>query len=201
MSQYPLPDGVTDDVFNVENMALAMNVSTVTISKWIDQGMPVQKRGGNGQSYELRFSHCYAWRKWRESNDRAARDGAKRRAEEKAQMFFGEEEAPINAGLTAKEVREWSEAELMRNKAALQRGELVRAAVVQTVLEDLLVSVRNAITSAPDFFEQEFSLSPAQVVKAEAYCDNLLIEIRKQISDAAFEAGDVVSITDRADSR
>ncbi|PYG33113.1 DUF1441 family protein [Pelagimonas varians] len=200
LSDYPLPEGEDDIVFNVELMAKAMDVSTVTIGKWIDQGMPVQKRGGNGQSYELRFGHCFAWRRWKEGRDHAARRTLEHRAEQKAMLFLGEEETPESARMSPKEIREWSEAELIRNKAAQQRGELVRTAHVQEMLDHLLVSLRNVITSAPDFLEQEFSLSPLQVVKAESYFDGMLIEMRKQISDGGFQPAAVVPLAREADA-
>ncbi|MDF1801716.1 terminase small subunit [Thalassovita sp.] len=197
MSAYPLPDGYGDEVFNREQLAKAMNTSTVTISKWVDLGMPVAQRGGNGQSYEFRFSHCYAWRLWREGRDadeRRARDG---RASQLAMLFLGQEEEQADHRLTPKEVKEWSEAELIRNRASEQRGELVRAAQMQDVLDRVLVSFRNAVMNMPDWLEQEFSLSPQQVDKAQKFCDGILSEARLQVSDAGFHAPEVVALDQR----
>lgn len=194
LSLYPLPEGIEDDVFNVDLMAKAMGVSTVTLGKWIDQGMPVQKQGGNGQSYELKFSQCFAWRKWKENQDRSAKRSMERRAEQKAMLFLGDDSAAPASTLSAKEIREWSEAELLRNKLAEQKGQLVRVAPVQDLLDGLMVTLCNGLANAPDYLEQEFSLSPPQVVKAQVYFDNLLAEINKQISDGNFQAASVVPL-------
>lgn len=199
LSAYPLPEGVKDEILNLEDLAESMRTSTNTIRKWISQGMPVKQNGSNGQAYELQFSHCYAWRLWIDEKAAASRRALSARNSERAQLFLGIDDPAQSAGMTPKEVREWSEAELIRNKAALQRGELVRAFQVQEVFDGLLVATRNVITSAPDYLEQEFSLTPAQVVKAEEYFDALLSELRKQIAAAGFVPAAVVSLQDRAD--
>lgn len=196
LASYPLPDGIEDCTFNREQLAKAMNVSTVTITKWIDQGMPVHQRGGNGQPYEFLFSHCYAWRRWREDQDANTRKIKDDRAAQIAMMFLGDDEEAddVSRTLTAKEVREWSEAELARNRAAEQRGELVRRAQMQDVLDNILVSFRTAVMNLPDWLEQEFSLSPKQVDKAQVFCDGILDETRRQIREAEFEPADVVDL-------
>jgi len=35
LRQYPLPDGIQDELYNIPLMATAMNVSTFTVIKWI----------------------------------------------------------------------------------------------------------------------------------------------------------------------
>lgn len=190
LSDFPLPDGFEDETFNRDELAKAMDVSTVTITRWVDSGMPVAKRGGNGQSYEFQFSHCYAWRMWREDREASDRRAKNDRAAQLSMLFRGveEEDDDPSHGLSPKAVREWSEAELIRNKAAQQRGELVRAAHVQDVLDTILVSFRNSLSSFPDWLEQEFSLSPHQVDKAQRFCDSMLAETRRQISEAGFQS-------------
>lgn len=194
LSAYPLPEGEEDETFNLEFMAKAMDTTTVTLSRWIDQGMPVKQRGGNGQSYELVFSHCYAWRKWRERSDTDARLAVEKKAEQKALLFLNESAPADGPRMTAKEVREWSEAELIRNKAAIQRGELVRVHMVVEMLEHVMVTVRNSINSAPDWLEQEFSLSPTQVAKSETYFDGILEEMRHQMVARDVAPADVIGM-------
>lgn len=198
LSAYPLPDGVDDEVFNIELMAQAMNTSTNTISKWISSGMPVVQQGGNGRAYELSFWQCYAWRKWKDAGEAAEARIKQQSAAQKAMLFRGEDEIDQEsptAGLSAKEVREWSEAELIRNKAAMARGELVRTHDVQRMLEGLLISARNALVNAPDYLEQEFGLNARQVDKAEVYFDGVIDEMRRQIEGAGYSSGDVVSLS------
>lgn len=201
IAAYPLPDGIEDQTFNRELMARAMDVSVVTITKWIDEGMPVLQRGGNGQSYEFLFSQCYAWRLWREGRDAASRQAKLSNANQMAMLFLGQEDTADRPNLTPKEVREWSEAELIRNKAAEQRGELVRTAHVTRVLDNVLSGARNAIANAPDWLEQEFSLGPHQVEKSQTYFDGLLDEMRHQIIAAGFKAAPVLPLAPRAQSQ
>ncbi len=200
LDEYPLPDSVEDETFNLELMAKAMGTSTVTISRWIDLGMPVQQRGGNGQSYELRFSHCYAWRKWRDRAESEAQKTLEESARQKAMLFLNEGDASDRPHLSPKDIREWSEAELIRNKAALQRGELVRASHVTEVFDLVLSTARNALVTAPDWLEQEFSLSPTQVEKAQAYFDGVLAEMRHKMSMRDAQGAELVSITEPQES-
>lgn len=198
LSRYPLPDGIDDEVFNIQLMAKAMNTSTVTVNKWIDAGMPVEQRGGNGKSYELRFSHCYAWRLWRDAKDQAKASAKADSAAQKAMLFVGDEdEDAAEANMSAKEVREWSEAVIIRDKAALQRGEQVKRADVAELLENLLGTVRNTVMNTPDWLEQEFSLSPRQAEKAQSYFDGLLDEMRLQLERAGYRAAEVIDFEDR----
>ena len=199
LAAYPLPEGVEDEVFNLDLMAKAMATSTVTVSRWIDQGMPVQQRGGNGQSYELRFSHCFAWRKWKEASDTAARRALESKAEQKAMLFLNEDTPTDGARLSPKEVREWSEAELIRNKAAQQRGELVRTHQVVEMLEHVLATARNAMLNAPDWLEQEFSLSPGQVDKAQRYFDGVLEEMRHQMVQRDLMSAELIPLSGAGD--
>lgn len=198
LSRYPLPEGVEDEVFNIQLMAKAMNTSTVTINKWIDAGMPVEQRGGNGKSYELRFAHCYAWRHWRDGKEQAQARAKADSAAQKAMLFVGEnDDSAPETKLTAKEIREWSEAMIIRDKAALGRGELVKRGDVQQTLEGILGTVRNTITNLPDWLEQEFSLSPRQADRAQTYADGLLDELRQQLERGGFQSAEVIDLGDR----
>jgi phage terminase Nu1 subunit (DNA packaging protein) len=198
LAKYPLPAGTRDETFNIHRMAQAMNTSTVTINKWIDAGMPVKNHGGNGKSYELRFSHCYAWRMWREQREISEAAAKANSASQKAMLFVGEgEENSAEATMSAKEIREWSEAVLIRDKAALQRGELIKRADVQEAMENLLGTVRRAITNMPDWLEQEFSLSPRQADQAQTYADGLLDDLRLQLERQGYRSADVIDFGDR----
>lgn len=191
LSLYPLPDGIEDETFNRDQLARAMAVSVVTITKWVDAGMPVASRGGNGQSYQFLFSHCYAWRMWREAGEAMERQAKLDSASQKAMLFINDAEEEDRPALSPKEVREWSEAELIRNKAAEQRGDLVRRAHVEGMLDQVMVSFRNAIMNLPDWLEQEFGLSPHQVDKAQTFCDGILDDARHTIRQGSFQTAEV----------
>lgn len=199
LAAYPLPEGVEDETFNLDQLARAMNTSLVTIKRWIDDGMPVLKRGGHGQSYEMQFSHCYAWRMWRQDQSAAERRSKDDKAAQLAMLFLNPEgEIDDDAmRMSPKEYKEHIEAELARNRAAELRGELVRRSGMQEVLDHMLVSYRNALIGFPDWLEQEFNLTPKQVAKAQDFCDGILGETRRQIREAGFVPADVVPIGDR----
>lgn len=199
VSAYPLPEGVDDDIVNLNDLGKAMGVSNVTISRWIDAGMPVHQSGGNGRSYAFQLAHCYAWRMWREDAETKARRRRVENAEQLALHFLGVDGEDQDTGpvLSPKEMREYAEAEIKRNQAAEQRGELVRARQVEALLEDVLVAFRNAVSSLPDWMEQEFSLAPGQVDKTQRYCDAILDDTRHKIASAGFRTGQVVAISDR----
>lgn len=196
VSAYPLPAGITDETLNMNGIAKAMHVSTVTIGRWMDLGMPVLQSGGNGRAYEFQLSHVYAWRMWREEGESREQRRKDDIAEQMAMHFLGgEEQVPdVGRNLSPRDMREYAEAEIKRNMAAEQRRELVRVHQVEAVLEDVLVAYRGAVSNLPDWLEQEFSLSPSQVEKAQRFCDAILEETRHRIARAGFRSGEVVSI-------
>lgn len=200
LSEYPLPDDVADTLMNKAELAKAMNVALPTLDKWITQRMPVHDRGGNGRSYAFQLSHCYAWRMNRAEGEAAKRARNNEIADQLAMHFLGiaddDDKEPM---MSARDMRDWAETEIKRNQAAEQRGDLVRTRAVERLLEDLLVAVRRGITGLPDWVEQEFSLSPTQVEKAQNYCDGLLDEMRNQIERTGFGSGQVVEIEGAAE--
>jgi hypothetical protein len=132
------------------------------------------------------------WREQREISEAAAKANS---ASQKAMLFVGEgEENSPEATMSAKEIREWSEAVLIRDKAAQQRGDQVKRSDVVEMLDHLLGTVRNTVMNAPDWLEQEFSLSPRQAEKAQDYFDGLLDEMRLQLERRGYQAAQVVSI-------
>lgn len=185
--RYPLPAGVEDAVVNRSQLAVAMNVSENTITKWIAAGMPLQEAGGNGREYSFALSDCYAWRMERDDQLRAQKDAADRSAAQLALAFRNagdEDEDGAPAQLTARQILEEAEADYKYQRAAEQRGELVRTSRVRDLFEDTLVEFRTAISTLVDFAEMEFSLDPEQVDRLEKRCDNALVQARVNLSNA-----------------
>ncbi|MBK5924772.1 hypothetical protein CCR90_13540 [Rhodovulum sulfidophilum] len=94
---YPLPEGVEDTAMNRAQIARALDVSDNTISKWIAQGMPVLEEGGNGREYAFSPADCYAWRRHRDAEARAAKAAADRSASQLAMAFRNLDEEDANA--------------------------------------------------------------------------------------------------------
>lgn len=182
VDEYPLPDGIEDVVLNRNFLAQAMNVSEPTITKWISAGMPVLSRGGNGTSYEFQLSHCYAWRMWQQQEAESTRRRSAEVAKQMAMTFLNHEEGEgDHATMSPKDVREWAEAELARNKAEEQRGDMVRRHRVERLLQTMVSITRDALVGYGDFLEAELGLEPREVDIAQSRADQLLTELRMEI--------------------
>ncbi len=196
---YPLPDGLSDGVMNRAQLAIAFNVSENSVTKWVGQGMPVLTAGQNGVSYEFQLSHCYAWRRTRDEQSRATKATRDAHAMQASLAFrnLDEEQEEEEGGLTAKQLREWSEAEYHRNRVAEQRGDLVRASRVQELLEDLCGITRTSLSTLPDHLERELGLNADEVQRVQKHCDALLLKIRERIDMDMLGGGQVAQLPGR----
>lgn len=179
VSAFPLPEGMVDVVMNRGQIAIAMNTSEVTVSNWISKGFPVLSKGGNGTAYEFQLSHCYAWRQRRDLEVQRASEEADKAAAQMRLEFLNldDDQAASHGHLTLKQMGEAAEVDYKRNRAAEQRGELVRADRMREMGEKQLTDLRQAIMAIPDYAEQEFGLAPAQAQKLQARCEGALVEM------------------------
>lgn len=199
--RFPLPPEVEDQVVNRTQLAKALNASEPTLSKWLAKGMPCIQEGGNGRDYEFQLSDCYAWRMAVLEEDRAAKARADAAAAQLAMQFANDEAIDeAEARLSPREVREQSEAQLIRMRAAEARGDLVRTERVRTVFEGMLERVRVTLITMPDFAEREFGLTPAQVEVLERRCFGAMTDLRQMLEEL-ITGGDVVELDRRAETR
>lgn len=199
VSAWPLPQGVEDGILNRAQLARAFSVSENTITKWMAQGMPVLSEGQNGVAYEFRLSHCYAWRQDRDQKARAEKARGDQVAAQAALAFrnLDADHEEAEGGLTADEVKKWSEAEYARNRLAEQRGDLVRADRVRVLMEEVMVMVGGSLDTLPDFIELHFSPTVEQVQMVEKRSDELRAKIRSQIEDLLQRSAVIVPIGGR----
>ncbi|MCE8421237.1 terminase small subunit, partial [Rhodovulum sulfidophilum] len=102
-----------DTAMNRAQIARALDVSDNTISKWIAQGMPVLEEGGNGREYAFSPADCYAWRRHRDAETRAAKAAADRPASRLKRAGQLRPFDPLNhssTGLTLKQRGQWAHA-------------------------------------------------------------------------------------------
>ncbi|GAA5073520.1 terminase small subunit [Roseibacterium beibuensis] len=192
---YPLPDGIEDVVVNRAQLATALKASENTVTKWLAKGMPCIQEGGNGRDYQLQLGDCYAWRMWSIEAETEAKRRADQAAAQLAMAFVNpDEEDEAQAQLSPKQIREFAEADLVRNKAAEMRRELVRAARVREVFEDVLVQFRTSTLTMVDFAEREFGLEPVQAAKLQIRADQVLIDARTRIEALLAPTGEVRAI-------
>lgn len=201
VAHYPLPDGVADDgtPLNRAQLAKAFSVSENTITKWLGQGMPVLSTGQNGVSYEFRLSHCWAWRQHRDQQLRAAKQRGDQLAAQASLAFRNLDSDQVEAErhLTADEIRKEAEADYHRNRAAEMRGDLIRVDRARALFEDIFVAFGSAMDNLPDFAEMNFGLSAQQVAQLQDYCDELRLEVRRQIEGRVEQGGAVVQMNDQ----
>lgn len=195
LAAHPLPEALPDAVVNRTELATAMDCSENTITKWLKKGLPVLQQGTNGQAYEFRLSHCYAWRLWDEGQEDARRRASEAAAAQWSMFFRGETEADGRPFKSAKDIKAESEAAMAQMAADEKRGALVRVQPMQALLEDLLIGFQNALVTLPDFAEREFALTPAQVATLEAWSRETIETSRATIEAEIVNAsGSVVSL-------
>lgn len=179
--RFPLPDGVDDEVLNQDELAEVLGVSLPTISDWIKQGMPVQQVGGKGRSYELRLSHCWAWRQGREEDERLQREDRRAKIASLRLNLVGGGLGDSIEGLAPKERREIYTAQIEGERLAAQRNQLMRRDDVKELLEELFGLIRNTLESAPDKAERQEALPPKAVEALIELCDGLVDGLRVRI--------------------
>lgn len=201
LERFPLPEEIADEVINRGQCARALDVTEPMITKYLEQGLPVLSRGSNGTAYEFQTSHVYAWKRARDEYLQERRDAAERASAQLALAFRGADadaEGEDVHVLTARQVREESEADFQRNRAAEYRGELVRAARVRVLFEEVLGEFRNQIVAVVDYCEMEFGLTSDQVAKLQRRCDNTLVTARMKFGEAV--PGEIAHLSEHARS-
>lgn len=179
--RYPLPDGVEDFVFNREELAEALDTSLNTITAWINAGMPVQQVGGNGKPYELRLSHCFAWRQAQKAaEDLRSREARDRIAAMRLALVGGKPGDTLEA-LDPKQRREIYAAQIEQERLSAQRNQLLRRDDVRDLLEELFSMMRDTLEAAPDQVERIEGMPPRSVQAMIELCDGLVDELRGRI--------------------
>lgn len=181
-----LPPGVEDVVLNRAQLASALNKSEPTITAWLREGLPFLTAGTNGRSYEFQLSDCWKWVREKEREAEQRRTSADAAVLQMRLALVGGTE--VDAGeamLNPKQRRELYEAEQVFMTTALQRQALVRRPEVVSMLEDVLLTVRDSVTALPDRLEREAGITGKALELAIAICDQVLSEAQKRIEDQA----------------
>lgn len=187
MVQYPLPDGVGDCVMNREELADALATSMNTVTAWINAGMPVQQVGGQGKAYELRLSHCWAWRQAKKRDEDLRSEAVKRAQAAMRLALVGGASGDSIEALDPKTRREIIAAQREQEAFQRDRNQLLRRDDVRDMLEELFAMVRDVMESAPDQVERVTALPPKAVDELIKVCDGLVEEFGRKI-DAFWDA-------------
>lgn len=180
-----LPDGVADAVLNRAQLARALNKSEPTITSWIGEGLPFITEGTNGKAYEFQLSDCWRWMRERERALADADAAAEASVRQMRLALVGGTDAHGDGGLSPKERRELYEAEQSFMLTALQRGDLVKRGEIVSMLEDVMLTIRDIITSVPDRLEREAGLTGKPLDLSIKVCDEALIAAQRRIEAQA----------------
>jgi phage terminase Nu1 subunit (DNA packaging protein) len=180
--EFPLPDGVDDVVLNRSELAEFFNVAANTITTWISQGLPVEREGTNGQAYEFRASHCYAWRKAKERNDHERSAAAQSAIRAMRLALTGGKPGDSIEALSPKEKQEAIAAQLAYEQFQRARNELIDRGEVADLLEGIFSTVRDVLASLPDTMERENLIAPSDAEKVIDLCDGTLEDMRGRIT-------------------
>lgn len=180
-ARHPLPAGVADCVMNREELAEALAVSLNTITAWMNDGMPVEQVGGNGRPYELRLSHCFAWREaLKASEDLRRREARDAIAAMRLALVGGSSGDTIEA-LEPKQRREIIAAQIEDERFRVHRNQLLRREDVTEMLESIFAMVRDTMEAAPDRVERIEAMPPKAVQAFIDVCDGMVNELAKRI--------------------
>ena len=179
--QFPLPDGVDDQVLNRAQLARALDKTVVTVDDYVAKGMPVEEKGSNGQAYKFQLSRCWAWLRERDTAEAERNEAAERAVGQMRLALLGGEDGDSEQALSPKDRAALYESEHRYMQAAQLRGELVRRGDMVDLLERVFAIVRDSVSALPDRLARECGLSGHQIDRTITACDDLLEETRKTI--------------------
>ena len=195
LERYPLPEGMNDEPMSLDEMAQFLNLSTTSMGQLVKEpSFPVIERGGHGRPYRLRPSHCWAWNKARLDADHDRQRAAARNIELAQATFLGLDVEDGGEVLSAADRRKLAEADIMHNKAAQMRRQLVPLGEVLGMLESTFAVIRNGCENLPDRLERELALKPEEVAAVARAVNDTLTEMARGIEEAELaerEIGDV----------
>lgn len=179
--RHPLPDGVPDAVLNRSELSEFFRVSPMTVSAWINAGMPVLRQGGQGREYEFSAAACWAWKSARDRQEEARGEEARAAITAMRLALVGGRRGDSIEALDPKTRREIIAAQREFEAFERDRGALLRREEVGEAFEVLMVLVRDTLETAPDRVERVADMPPRAVDELVAVCDGLLAEFRAKI--------------------
>ena len=194
VARHPLPDGVPDAVLNKGEVADFFGVSLPTVDAWIRDGMPVSSKGTNGQAWEFRAGHCWAWRQAREDDQRTrSKEAQAAIAAMRLQLVGGEAGDSIRA-LPPRERRDIYEVEAAHRRLMEVSNRLIDRDQVRDEIEQMLSLVRDAVTSLSDRMEREAGLTGAAIETVDTITADMLVTLHNRLA----EFFDARPVSDRA---
>ena len=164
---HPLPKGGKDIVVNREDLADALNKSTVMIDKYRKGGMPVLSEGGSGKSYEFQLHDCWAWYHGYKASEITIKSEKQSQLDLLRQALHGDDFDSDVIELTPQQRKQEYEAQQQYAAAAIAQGQLVKSAEMTLLLESVFGVLRQQLLGLPDIMERRVGLSPEQAAVME----------------------------------
>lgn len=167
---------------SLEETARFFGVSNPTLKAWVQDGCPVEEKGGNGVAYKFDIHAVADWRSGRKEEEERQ---AEARAEQDARLqmeLLGGDMLPDPEGsggkMTAKQRTEYIRAELDKVKLAKERRELVRADELRDALMEPLALTRERLRGGLiDQLRKRFDWSDDEADDALAALDEILTDL------------------------
>lgn len=166
---------------NREELADALATSLNTVTAWINSGMPVQQTGGQGKAYELRLSHCWAWRQARKAEEDLRSTAVKEAQAAMRLALVGGAAGDSIEALDPKQRREILAAQIEHERFRAQRKQLMRREDVSDLLDQIFALVRDTMDAAPDRVERIEAIPPKAVQAFIEVCDGVVDELHGRI--------------------
>lgn len=181
VARYPLREGVPDAVLNRSELAEFFDVSALTITAWVNDGMPVLSKGGQGQAYEFQASACWAWKSARDRAEALRSDAARAAIAAQRLALVGGSVGDSIEALPPKERREILAAQIAHEQWLAARNQLLRRDDVVDMLTAVFAIVRDGLEAMPDRIERVTAIDAKAVAELIVQCDATADAIRLEI--------------------
>lgn len=174
------------EIRNLDETSRFFSITVPTLKRWIEDGCPVEKRGGNGVSWELDLRRVADWRRLQvEDEQKKALDRASTDEQLRLELLGDDSLPDISAGdigkLSARGRAEIIRAEMDKVKLAQLRRDLVRAEEVRADQARIFALIRDRLRTLPDNIGARFGLQTDQVDEALSMIEELLDDLATDI--------------------
>jgi phage terminase Nu1 subunit (DNA packaging protein) len=168
---------------NKRELAAALDVHEQTISRLIEAGCPVEQGGATGTPYQFNLDRVRNWVADREARLIAASSAREAQLRARQKVEISDPQSTMPRSMSAKETREWLQAEHIAQRLAVERRQLIpREEVARDYAAVFGVIRQNMLGLAPKLV-RSLNLDAPQQHQVEVAVRQTLIELHAQLSD------------------
>ncbi len=175
-------DGDDGKLWNREETARALGVSLPTFDRLRQNGLPHRREGGNGRPYGFYLPEVWGWREGVE----AAEEEARRAREDQvaqAQLLLVGGSAEGEYKLKPQERKQLYDAELLRNKARRERGELVERPALIARDQELFRILGQFLQALPEELARDLTWSTLETAACQERVDQFQERLARLLMD------------------